>query len=291
MHAAPLLPTHPDYQEVSFLVDGLLTAAGGLERFASDVPELFRTAIDEVIDAPRTNRFTLAEIEQTEKTYLGTKVEILLRSYLKLPKGKEKLDLCINGVDCDIKNTMRDNWSIPKENVNLPAVLLRQNDTKARCDIGVGIMRDHYLRDVPNDDSKRGLKAAHFADIWWILKDHQYPVNFWEVLPTDTKKAILGAGKATARITKLFDLLRKTPISRTQIQAIGQELDYMNRIRRNGGARDHLAPRGIAILWGKGDRKLIAQLGLGSLYDDEFISYEATDPAEIALLKAAGKID
>lgn len=60
------------------LEKAILRNAGGLEKFKKEIPLLLRKAIDEVIDAPRTNRFTLDEIEKTEKTYLGIKVEILL---------------------------------------------------------------------------------------------------------------------------------------------------------------------------------------------------------------------
>lgn len=63
------------------------------------------------------------------------------------------------------------------------------------------------------------------------------------------------------------------------------------RIRRNGGARDLLAPKGIAILWGKGNDWLIGKLKLGPVGPDEFISYKPTDPVEIALLRNALHIE
>jgi transposase len=63
------------------------------------------------------------------------------------------------------------------------------------------------------------------------------------------------------------------------------------RIRRNGGARDVLAPKGIAIFWGTGDKGIIERLKLGPVGPEEFISYKPTDPAEIALLRSAQHID
>ena len=72
----------------------LMKSAKGSERFRQQIPLLLRKAIDEVIDAPRTGRFTIDEVEKTEKTYLGTKVEIFLRSWFRLPKGRI-LDLSI----------------------------------------------------------------------------------------------------------------------------------------------------------------------------------------------------
>lgn len=52
-----------------------------------------------------------------------------------------------------------------------------------------------------------------------------------------------------------------------------------------------LAPKGIAILWGTGDKALIEKLKLGLVGPDEFVSYRPTDPVEIALLRNAQHID
>ena len=76
-----------------------------------------------------------------------------------------------------------------------------------------------------------------------------------------------------------------------QIQALAQQKDYMKRVRRNGGARDLLAPKGIAVLWGQKDRDLIVRLGLGDVTDEEFISYAPTDPQHLSLLRMHEHID
>ena len=66
---------------------------------------MLRQAIDEVIDSYRSGRFTVAELEKTEKTYLGTKIEILLRNHLKLKKGKT-LDLDVDGIEVDVTRAL-----------------------------------------------------------------------------------------------------------------------------------------------------------------------------------------
>lgn len=289
-HAAPLPAEHPDHAIVSPIVDALIGAAGGAQKFSEGIPQILRTAIDEVIDAPRTNRFRLEEIEKTEKTYLGTKIEILLRSFLGLPKG-EVLDLSVAGTECDIKTTSGNNWSIPQENIGRLAILVRENDKTARFDFGVGVMRQEYLQAGKNRDRKTGLSSAHKPDIWWIFRDNTYPANFWELLPDATKDQIFAAGKGTARIAKLFELVQGTPISRTQIVAIAQQQDPLRRVRRGGGARDILAPLGIAVLWGEGDRGLIQRLSLGPVLADEFISHRPRDEQEEKLLKEQKHID
>jgi hypothetical protein len=65
----------------------------------------------------------------------------------------------------------------------------------------------------------------------------------------------------------------------------------MKRVRRNGGARDILAPLGIAILWGGADRVLITALRLGPVGPDEFISFTPRTPSESTMLRNAGFID
>ena len=80
--------SHQDYVLIKQYRGGELRHAGGFEKFRVDIPQLLRRAIDEVIDSARSNRFTLIEIEKTEKTYIGTKIEILLRNHLGMSKGQ-----------------------------------------------------------------------------------------------------------------------------------------------------------------------------------------------------------
>jgi Restriction endonuclease NaeI len=261
-----------------------------MAKLAQELPQIFRKAIDEVIDAPRTNRFILSETEKTEKTYLGTKIEILLRAHLGLPKGRI-LDLSIGGVETDIKNTMGGNWTIPQEAFGHPCLLLKENEKNATCCVGIIIARDAYLNPGTNRDAKRSFSIAGLQNVWWILKDHPYPPNFFELMPLKQRQAIMGAGGGTMRLAALFEAVQKKPISRVIVQALAQQHDYMKRVRRNGGARDVLAPKGIAILWGGADKSLITRLKLGLVGPDEFISYKPTDPAEIALLQAHQHID
>jgi len=289
MASAPLSVDHADYAAIRLLVDALYQAAGGEAKFAIEVPQILRRAIDEVIDAPRTNRFTLSETEKTEKTYLGTKVEILLRAFLKLPKGRV-LDLSIAGVETDIKNTMGGNWTIPMEAVGHPCVLLKEKERTAICSVGMIIAKDEYLNAGRNRDAKRTLSATGLQNVWWLLRDHPYPPNFWEGLPRQIRDEVMNAGGGTHRLAALFRAVQGRPISRLIVQSVGQQDDYMKRIRKNGGARDVLGPEGIAILWGKNDKVLIGDLRLGPVGPDEFISYGPTDPEEIMLLRKARHI-
>lgn len=286
----PLDSSHPDFAAVQPIVKAILEAAGGRDEFEINIPLILRTAIDEVIDTPRTGRFLLEQTEKTEKTYLGTKVEILVRAFLKFKKGSI-LDMNVKGAEVDIKNTMGSNWSIPKENVGRPALLIRSSELKSLCDVGVAVLHDAYLNPGQNQDAKRGLSAAAAANVWWMLSRHPYPVNFWQLLTDAQRKALINAGGGSARIAALFEMVQKRPISRIQVQGLAQQLDYMKRVRRNGGARDILAPKGIAILSGIYDQDPIKRLGLGLITREEFISYTPKDANEASYLRRIGHID
>jgi hypothetical protein len=292
MPEQPLAATHQDHAVVAPIVRAILRSVGGLAELEVKFPLLLRTAIDEVIDAPRTGRFLLEQTEKTEKTYLGTKIEILVRSLFGFTKGKV-LDLSVNGVEVDIKNTMRgeSNWDIPLENVARPAILIRSSEKTALCDLGVAVLHEVYLRPGRNQDQKRGLSAAGMVNVWWLLRNHPYPINFWQLMTLAERQALVNAGGGTQRVAALFEKIQRRPISRTQIQALTQQHDYMKRIRRNSGARDLLAPKGIAILWGGSDANLIAQFGLGPVTREEFISYKPTDPDHISRLRSTNHID
>ena len=75
----PLPAGHADSETIQSLCFEIEKLSKGWVNFALEVPRRLREALDEVIDTPRTGRFTLSQLEKTEKTYIGTKVEILVR--------------------------------------------------------------------------------------------------------------------------------------------------------------------------------------------------------------------
>lgn len=98
------------------VVIGRLTELAG-----ADPADLFgraiRQSIDEVLDGPRTGRWDFSQLEKTEKTYVGTKVEIVVRDALALERGPN-LDLEIEGHDVDTKWAMNSAWQVPLEAVD-----------------------------------------------------------------------------------------------------------------------------------------------------------------------------
>jgi hypothetical protein len=262
---------------------------GGRKKFEVKLPALLRQAIDEVIDARRSGRFTLDELEKTEKTYLGTKIEILFRSLLGADRGK-KLDLNIGGVEVDVKNTIGSQWTIPVEAVGHPCILIRTDESRALCWVGLLVIKDEYLGVGRNRDEKRGLSKEGRLHIRWLLHGFPYPSNFWERIDPDLRRTITAPRGGTERVAALFRTIQGTPLPRNVIEALAPQKDSLKRLRKNGGARDALARENIAVLWGRNDRELIQQLGLPQCSPDEFISFQASGQHELDLLRRTGRL-
>lgn len=283
---------HRDYVLLRALADEVALRAGGSEALAQKFPTLLRVAIDDVIMTPKTGRRSYDELEKTEKTYIGTRVEIELRSMLKLSKGK-KLDIDILGNDVDIKNTMGSNWMIPTEAVDHPCLLVAADEVRGICYLGLIVARLDCLSAGENKDAKKSVSASGFQNIFWLLRDHPYPANFWRTISADVVSRIFEGNSGNARVLALFREVQRRPITRDVIEAVAQQRDFMRRIRADQyagsrkGARDYLAREGIVLLSGNFDAKLIADLGLPFCAGSEFISYKPeTVPALNAIANA-----
>lgn len=283
--------SHPDCEDLAALESELLAAVGGKEVFEEKLRSFFRSAIDEVIDTARTGRFFLSELEKTEKTYLGTKFEILLRDWLQVPRGV-LLDLLIGDREVDVKSTTGggSGWMIPPEAIDQYCILLRVNETLAKCAVGLVRARPAYLRQGKNRDAKTSFSAAGTEHIWWLVSNFDYTPNFWSLIDEEHRKKIMNSGKGAKRLATLFQTCLGMPVSRVQVAAIAAQDDYMKRLRRNGGARDPLAKMGIAILYSGYDRELMQRLGL-KVGHREFVSYRPKTEEQEAWLREAGKID
>jgi Restriction endonuclease NaeI len=282
---------HQDHADLSALETDLLEAVGGKDLFEEKLRSFFRSAIDEVIDTARTGRFFFKDLEKTEKTYLGTKFEILLRDWLQVPRGV-MLDLLIGEREVDVKSTTGggSGWMIPPEALDQFCILLRVNEGLAKCAVGIAKARPAYLRSGENRDQKTSFSAAGTRNIWWLVSDFNYTPNFCSCIDDDLRNRIMKSGKGTKRLAALFEHCLGMPVSRVQVAAIAAQDDFMKRLRKNGGARDLLAPKGIAILYSETDRDLMRQLGLSFGYR-EFISHRPRNEIETKLMRAAGKID
>ncbi|MEU9782483.1 NaeI family type II restriction endonuclease [Streptomyces phaeochromogenes] len=207
--------------------------------------QVLRQSIDEVLDGQRTGRFSVEDLEKTEKTYLGTKVEIIARAEFNLSRG-EKMDFSVSGHDVDSKFTSAKNWTIPGEADGHICLLIRANDLTANYQVGLLRIRDALLNLGANRDGKRTPSAAGRGAIQWIIPEGKLPENTLLNLSDADRKAIFGAGSSgQARTNELFRRVQGRLVNRNTVLTVARQDDSLKRVR---DARHHLRNEGIMIL-------------------------------------------
>jgi hypothetical protein len=274
---------------LQLITKALLHSAGGLSALASELGELLRESFDGVLKTPKTGRRVYEELEKTEKTHIGTCVEIELRHRLKLPRGKV-LDCEIAGVEVDIKFSVGTSWMIPPEAFERPCIIISADDTNARCWFGVFIAKGEYLN-KGNRDEKCSINRWGRDNIRWLLEDYSYPANFWQSVPKQVADKIAAGTSGNERVITLFREVQDRPIIRKVIEDVAAQKDFMRRVRADKarGTRNQLAKHSIVLLYGgwSGTKEFIATLGLPTLGKSEFLSHHVSED-EMALAKKLG---
>lgn len=232
--------------------------------------DAIRRAVDEVVDGPRTGRWDLHELEKTEKTYIGTRIEIVVRNALGLEK-KGPLDTWIAGFPVDIKFSINSVWAIPDEAVNEVCLVLGMNEGRNSFKVGVVRCVESSLNKGRNKDGKRTLSLAGRKSIVWIVEDGSLQPNFIAELPAEIREKILKEGSGQARVRQLVTLWQERPIPRAAIETIAQQKDPLRRLRQDRG-NGRLG--GLWVLSGRYDKEMIAALGFSPIAKDEFMSID-----------------
>jgi hypothetical protein len=269
---------HPDDEVLLPIAEAILGSAGGLEKLSLVVGELLRECIDGVIKTPKTGRRLYDELEKTEKTYIGTCVEIELRHRLKLARG-EVLDYTIAGGEVDLKFSVGKSWMIPPEAFERPCIIISADESKARFRFGLFVARAQYLNRGKNRDQKCGISKLGQENIRWLARDEPYPPNFWQSVPRLVADKIAAGESGNERLVTLFREIRDRPISRKVVEDVAAQNDPMRRLRADKarGTRNRLAADSIVLLCGTwaGVQEFIAKVGLPALGSSEFMSHRA----------------
>lgn len=228
-----------------------------------------RKSFDEVIDGPRTGRYCIEQLEKTEKTYIGTKVEIVLRNELELARG-EILDNQILGHEVDTKFSISGGWMIPREAVNQICLLVSGNDNSGRCSAGLLRMTPDVLTNGANQDGKKSVSAFGKGQILW-LADGTMPRNFLLNLPDLVRSHIMGQPSGMQRVSALFQSVTEQIIPRTAIEQVAQQKDPMRRARQ---MKDRLAGNGFKVLCAtyEADRAEFHRHGFHQFSTDDWLS-------------------
>ncbi|SDB85706.1 Restriction endonuclease NaeI [Paraburkholderia lycopersici] len=233
------------------------------------VGSAIRKSFDEVIDGPRTGRYRVEQLEKTEKTYIGTKVEIVLRTELGLGRG-EVLDNLIVGHEVDTKFTVGNTWMIPREAMNQLCLLVTGDDNTGRCGMGILRMVPEVLTNGANQDGKKSVSAFGKSQITWLAQGAM-PRNFMLDLPEAARNAIMTASSGRQAIWALFRNATGRLIPRSVIDQVAQQTDSAKRARESKAI---LATEGIQVLCAKymEDRAEFVRHGFTQFNDDDWLS-------------------
>jgi len=236
---------------------------------AATVGNALRKSFDEVIDGPRTGRYSKDQLEKTEKTYIGTKVEIVLRAELELERG-QVLDNRIQDHEVDTKFSLSGKWMIPREAVGEICLLVKSADTGS---FSIGLLRtsDDVLTDGSNQDGKRTVSAAGKGLVTWLFDNHPMPPNVLQTLDDDTRARILAPNTGMERMRQLFLNVTGRIIPRTVIEQVAQQKDPLRRARQ---MKEQLASRGVKVLCATyaEDRRQFTENGFSEFGNDDWLS-------------------
>jgi hypothetical protein len=249
-----------------------------------------RDSLDELMDGQRTGRWCYQHLSKTEKTYLGTAVEINLTKEFAIPPGNE-LDWKVAGTDLDCKFS-KDlaGWEIPMEmylcadhgdrsgKADHPALLVWFDDDHARWAAGVLQITDELLRwkkpdatrpgvrvRAYNRDNKRKINEAAEPLIRWLWGGPQtdLPSNLLLHMDPAARERVFSAasnrrqGSGQKRINQLFREVTGRIVGRQTVLIVAQQDDAPKRAR---DARILLRDEGYLVLGHQESHPEIARL-------------------------------
>jgi hypothetical protein len=244
--------------------DGALGRAVDWFRAQPDMVQRFADAIrqsfDEVFDGQRTGRYSLNQLSKVEKTYIGTKVEIVVQAEFGLQRGN-RMDYLVAGEEVDAKWSMKSGgWMIPREAVGELCLCMTADDSRSLFSVGLVRAEEIGLRASRNQDKKRRLNDEGLVAMHWLERDGRLAENLLLHLDHRTRSAILDSElSGQKRIDQLFRHVQGRIVRREVVLTVAQQDDGPKRVR---DARKHLRPEGIIVLGHQGSHPRTAR-GLG----------------------------
>ncbi len=247
-----------------------------------------RDSVDELLDGQRTGRWAYQHLTKTEKTYLGTAVEVNLTKEFEIADGAD-LDWSITGFDIDCKFSKDlGGWEIPMEmylcadhgeragRADHAAVVTWMNDDTREWAAGIVRITDERLRwkkerdanggrvRAYNRDNKRRLADSAKSEVYWLWGGLQtdLPTNLLLHLDPKARERILTASlprrpsSGQQRLNQLFREVQDRIVGRQTVLTVGQQDDSPKRAR---DARKYLRPEGIVVLGHQGSHPHVAR--------------------------------
>src|SRR5712691_5196613 len=275
MQQQALFPDEPDAE-----LDAVEAELHRLDPTGTQDATILRDTLDQLYDGQHTGRWSYDQLHKTEKTHMGTLVEINLHRTFAFADG-EVTDYQIVGADVDCKYSMTyGGWELPPEAISHICLLITADDATSSWTAGLLRIHENHLRVRANRDAKRQLTAASRTKIRPLWPGRRkLTQNLFLHLDPERRERIFGAtarhgaSHGQARTNELFRSVQRRIIRRAELATVAQQDDFMKRARGNGGARTQLRHEGILVLGHQDSDPLIAAaLGLPAPSKGEFIS-------------------
>lgn len=279
-------------------LDAVEAALRRLDPDGQRTADVLRETYDQLYDGQRTGRYRWEQLRKTEKTYMGTIVEINLHREFAFDDGLA-MDYQIDGIEVDCKFSQSvGGWELPPEAYegHHLCLLVSGNDDTSRWHAGL-IRADSSLLGSPNRDRKRKLLASGLQCVRWLHRDATLPKNLLLHLDDETRDRILNPNPTSprepsgqAKINMLFRLVQQRMVNRASVLTIAQQKDSLKRAR-DARLPQHLGHEGILVFGHQQQDPIVAAaLGLPIPRKGEFISARVV-PAEPDHEKAAAEIE
>jgi hypothetical protein len=252
------------------------------------VARVLRRTLDQLYDGQHTGRWSYDQLMKTEKTHMGTLVEINLQREFEFSDGTT-MDYSIAGVEVDCKYSMKmGGWQIPPEAIGHVVLVVWASEQVAQWKAGLIRVAATDLNLGTNRDSKKTLNKAAVGRIHWLWHGHgRLTPNLFYQLDASTRERIFNAKArrgnqhGQARVNELFRSVQRRIVRRAELATVAQQDDFMKRARNDGGAREKLRPEGILVLGHQQlDRMIAEELGIPVPTVGEFVSVRVVPHTE-----------
>jgi hypothetical protein len=265
-----------------------------------------RDSLDGLLDGQRTGRWAYEHLGKTEKTHLGTMVEITLTKEFQIEESgsEERIDWRVADdlIDCKYSKAYG-GWEIPLEMYSHPdrpgtgsdraALLVWMNDHAGQWAAGLFRATDERLmwkrhrttraleldesgarQRGGNRDGKRRIDDDAVSSIHWLWGGRQsdLPRNVILHMDPEVRQWMFAGRSGQERVNRLLAKNERMILTRNTVLTVANQDDGMKRARDARLAR-HLGQRGFVVLGHQDASPLIAEmLGLDPCEKGELMS-------------------
>ena len=157
------------WEQEEYRVEEFEAIAEKIEDFNGKIASAICNAVNEA----KFGAQSIEDLDSLGKTVVGARVEEHIRKGLAARPGID-CDCLLEGVEFDIKTTVRKNWMISPTQVRIKSILLllEINDRAFSC--GVIRAEEKFLSSGKNRDKKRSLSKSGKSNINWLVRSLNY---------------------------------------------------------------------------------------------------------------------